>query len=284
LGVLGPLLHAEVGDRLRVVFRNRTHRPFSVHPHGVFYEKGSEGAGYADGTTSAMRKDDAVPPGATYTYIWDVPERAGPGPADPSSILWLYHSHVDPARDSWSGLVGGIVVIRAGMARPDGTPKDVDREIFTLFHIFNENESWYLEEGLKAAGIKREIDHKDPDFVESNLRHAINGYTHGNAPGLTMQRCERVRWYVGGLGNEVDLHTAHWHGNTGLLRGSRRDVVDVLPAMTEVLDMQPDNAGRWMLHCHVTDHGEAGMWATYTVTDGSPGASKDKGAANRQCR
>jgi hypothetical protein len=42
-----------------------------------------------------------------------------------------------------SGLVGAIVVTARGMARPDGTPKDVDREIVTLYRIFNENQSWY---------------------------------------------------------------------------------------------------------------------------------------------
>jgi FtsP/CotA-like multicopper oxidase with cupredoxin domain len=44
LGILGPLLRAEVGDTLRVVFRNQASRPYSMHPHGVFYDKASEGA------------------------------------------------------------------------------------------------------------------------------------------------------------------------------------------------------------------------------------------------
>ena len=64
-----------------------------MHPHGVFYDKDSEGASYDDGTSGADKEDDAVPPGKTHTYTWKVPERAGPGPNDPSSIVWLYHSH-----------------------------------------------------------------------------------------------------------------------------------------------------------------------------------------------
>lgn len=279
LGLLGPILHAEVGDTLRVVFRNNARRPYSLHPHGVLYRKDSEGAGYPDGTEAAAQGDDAVAPGASYTYTWEVPERAGPGPADPSSILWLYHSHVDATKDSFSGLVGGIAVTRRGMARPDGTPKDVDREVVTLFSVLDESQTWYLDESLREAAPREAgqkaplaLDRKHPAFVESNLRHAINGYTHGTLPGIAMGRCERVRWYVAGLGNEIDIHTAHWHGNVGLSRGSRRDVIDVLPAMTESLDMQPDNPGRWLLHCHVTDHLEAGMWALYTVTE-----DKDQG-------
>ena len=31
--------------------------------------------------------EDMVPPGATFTYEWEVRERAGPGPDDPNSIV-----------------------------------------------------------------------------------------------------------------------------------------------------------------------------------------------------
>ena len=37
LGVLGPILHAEVGDTIEVAFKNLASRKFSMHPHGLFY-------------------------------------------------------------------------------------------------------------------------------------------------------------------------------------------------------------------------------------------------------
>ncbi len=37
-GILGPILRAEVGDTIRVVFKNNATRPYSMHPHGVFYD------------------------------------------------------------------------------------------------------------------------------------------------------------------------------------------------------------------------------------------------------
>jgi len=77
LGILGPLIRAEVGDTIRIVFRNNATRSYSMHPHGVFYAKNAEGAKYLDGTSGADRKDDAVAPGASYVYVWAVPERAG---------------------------------------------------------------------------------------------------------------------------------------------------------------------------------------------------------------
>ena len=58
-GILGPILRAEVGDTIRVVFKNNATQPYSMHPHGVFYDKASEGAPYADGTSGADKADDA---------------------------------------------------------------------------------------------------------------------------------------------------------------------------------------------------------------------------------
>ena len=51
LGLLGPTLRAKVGDTIRVVFKNNCGFTTSLHPHGVFYEKDSEGSPYNDGTT-----------------------------------------------------------------------------------------------------------------------------------------------------------------------------------------------------------------------------------------
>ena len=96
--------------------------------------------------------------------------------------------------------------------------------------------------------------------------HSINGYVYGNLPGLTMRKGEHVRWYLMGMGTEVDLHTPHWHGNTVTAMGMRTDVVSLLPASMVIADMVPDDVGTWLFHCHVTDHILAGMMATYTVT------------------
>src|SRR5688500_16956158 len=128
LGALGPLVRAEVGDTIEIVFRNNADRPFSMHPHGVFYTKKSEGAPYDD--EDGVTKGDAVPPGETHTYVWPVPERAGPGPNDGSSVFWMYHSHVDEPKDANTGLIGPIIVTGKGRGNPDASPKDVDRELY----------------------------------------------------------------------------------------------------------------------------------------------------------
>lgn len=236
--------------------------PVSVHPHGVFYLKDSEGSMTNDGSSAADMADDHVPPGASHTYRWSVPERAGPGPADPSSVVWLYHSHVDEVRDTNTGLFGAIVITRAGEANPEGMPADVDREVFSMFSVMDENQSLFLDSMITKL---TKPDLEDEEFGESNLMHSINGYVYGNMPMPVIKVGERVRWYVMALGTEVDLHTPHWHGNTVLIGGHREDVAELLPATTVVADMVPDNAGIWMYHCHVNDHIAAGMTGRYEV-------------------
>jgi hephaestin len=267
LAVLGPVVRAAVGDTIEVVFKNHLDRPVSVHAHGVFYDKTSEGAAYDDGAAPAEHAGDAVPPGDTYTYTWSVPERAGPGPMDGSSVLWMYHSHVDEPADTQAGLIGPIVVTARDHARPDARPDDVDRELFTLFTIFDENASFYLEDDIAGrCRAPASVDKSDPGFAESNRMHSINGRSFGNLDGLTMRVGERVRWYVFAQGSEQDLHTPHWHGNTVVAMGMRTDVVSLLPMSMMVADMIPDDPGRWLFHCHVNDHLVAGMEALYTVS------------------
>lgn len=266
LGTLGPVIQAEVGDTVRVVFKNNTPFPAGMHPHGLEYAKDSEGAPYDDGTKGADKADDAVPPGGSHTYVWHVPARSGPGPSDGSSAMWMYMSHTDELADTYTGLVGPIIVTRCGMARSDGSPKDVDRQFVTMFEVSNENNSLWIDRNIAHFATQpASVDKSNDDFVESNLMHSINGYVYGNLPGLVMHKGERVRWYVMGAGTEVDLHTPHWHGNTVTAMGMRTDVVSLLPGTMMTADMVPDDVGTWLYHCHVIDHIAAGMLAKYTV-------------------
>lgn len=280
LGLLGPVLRAEVGDTIRVVFKNNGTHPYSMHPHGVFYDKDFEGSAYDDGSAVKLKKGGVVPPGETHTYTWQVPERAGPGPSDPSSIVWLYHSHADEPKDVMSGLIGAIIVTRRGMAGPDRKPKDVDREFVNLFLLFDENASWYLDENINTytgdpKGVnKLEFSTDDgkgnftligSGFAAANFKASINGYMFGNMPLMTMKKGERVRWYLMALGDFGNMHTPHWHGNVVKDHGRQTDVLFLGPAQMQTVDMIPDDPGTWMYHCHIDDHMKIGMVALYKV-------------------
>ncbi|MDO8732641.1 MAG: multicopper oxidase domain-containing protein [Actinomycetota bacterium] len=270
LGDLGPIIRAEVGDTIQVTFRNNTRFPESMHPHGVFYQAASEGAVYNNGIPEKDKPGDSVAPGHTFTYTWEVPERAGPGPSDPSSIMWMYHGHVDEIADTYAGLIGPMIITRAGQANPDGSPKDVDKEFVANFMVANENQSPYLSANIaKYASNPKSVNRDDDDFIESNLMHSINGYVFGNQPMMTMTQGQHVRWYVMAMGTEVDLHTPHWHGNTLTSMGMRTDTISLLPGAMITADMTPDNAGIWLFHCHVNDHITAGMLTRYQVLPSS---------------
>ncbi|HLG06548.1 MAG TPA: multicopper oxidase domain-containing protein [Gemmatimonadales bacterium] len=268
LGILGPLLRAVVGDTIRVVFRNNGSHPYSMHPHGVFYNKDSEGAPYVDGTAGADKADDGVPPGGTHVYLWPVPERAGPAPGEVSSVQWMYHSHAREDADLHAGLIGPMLVTARGKARADGSPRDVDRELVVAFAEFDENGSWFLDENIRTYAGNPKIRPRIGDFGDlyyiANLRETMNGFSFGHLNGLTMRRGERVRWYLFGT-TGFEVHAPHWHGNTVVAHHMRTDVISVNTMEMVTADMVADNPGTWLFHCHVAPHLLGGMQAVYRV-------------------
>lgn len=274
LGILGPVIRGVEGDTIKVDFYNKADKPYSMHPHGVHYDKDNEGAAMAmnmPGMGMDMGSDVKMPsptsmplindndlegkgakvmPGEKYTYTWTVLPDAAPQDGQGGSKVWWYHSHVDPTQDIYDGLLGPIIITSAKYANLDATPNDVDKEFVTMFMIFDESKP-----GMNA------------DQIEASTKHTINGYFFDNLPGLVMNKGDKVRWYVLGMGNEVDLHTPHWHGEVVLDRQTNvyTDVVELLPGSMKTVDMVADNPGTWMYHCHVADHVKGGMMAMYTI-------------------
>lgn len=77
----------------------------------------------------------------------------------------------------YSGLIGPLKVCRRGALWSSGARKDVKREFALLFLVFDENQSWYLEENVErfSKGNHKEIDLLDEKFVESNKMHGNVG-------------------------------------------------------------------------------------------------------------
>ncbi|MDE2090995.1 MAG: multicopper oxidase domain-containing protein [Gammaproteobacteria bacterium] len=84
-------------------------------------------------------------------------------------------------------------------------------------------------------------------------------------PLMRMKKGEHVRWYLVTLGEGLNFHTPHWHGNTVTVNGRRTDVISISPAEMRTAGMVPDSPGIWLLHCHVSDHMDGGMVARYQV-------------------
>ncbi|KAJ7356225.1 hephaestin-like 1 [Desmophyllum pertusum] len=144
-----------------------------------------------------------------------------------------------------------------------------------MFIIFDESQSWYFDENIDKCtnpGDKEALK-ADEGFKESNEMYSINGLCFGNLVDLTMNQNEKVDWYLLGMGNEVDMHTVHFHGQTFLHKSvgyHREDVYDIFPGIFATVEMIPDSVGVWLLHCHVNDHMVHGMQTLYTVEEQAP--------------
>jgi manganese oxidase len=281
LGIMGPTMFAVVGDTIQVTFKNNCRFPESVHPHGVFYNRTSEGAVY--NTSAPYYTGEAVPTGQEWVYDWMVPARAGPGPDDGEAVMWMYHSHVYEPVDVNDGLIGSIIISAPGDANPDGTPKGYGMVVPLLFNIFDETQSQYETynvdhnalngSAVNATGIDGclglGVDQTcvaDPTWAlwaESMRKYTINGYLYGNLPMITIPQGTQVLWCLMGMGG--DFHSPAWDGNDLEVGGMSQDVVPLVPA--EMVDgtMWANNTGTWLIESLTQEDLNGGMTARYTV-------------------
>ncbi|HEX7660296.1 MAG TPA: multicopper oxidase family protein [Pseudonocardiaceae bacterium] len=92
----------------------------------------------------------------------------------------------------------------------------------------------------------------------------INGST--DYPALKVRKGQYVRLRY--RNTTTMYHPMHTHGHTAALRqtgqptgtsGPRKDTVIVLPGQTVVADLEANNPGEWMLHCHNAYHAVSGL-------------------------
>ncbi|XP_018424392.1 PREDICTED: ceruloplasmin-like [Nanorana parkeri] len=251
LGILGPILYCNVGDKVKVIFMNKAHRTYSIYAHGLKPEN---------------KQTKPTEPGNIEVYTWNVPKRSGPNIDETDCLTWAYYSDVDQVKDTYSGLIGTIVVCKRSYNQLEAP----DLRLVLLFMVFDENKSWYLDENIQKYCLNpSEVDKNSDAFRESNMMHSINGRMYGNTK-LIMNVGDHVVWHVMGMGNEVDIHTAHWHGHSMKFTRGRKlqtDIFELLPGTFQTASMIARRPGTWLLHCHVDDHLYAGMVTVYTVKD-----------------
>ncbi len=96
--VPGPELRVTVGDRLRIRLVNHLPESTTIHWHGVSVPNAEDGV--------AGLTQDAVPPGASYTYEFVVHE---------AGTFW-FHPHQDTFHQTLRGLFAALVVLpRSGI-------------------------------------------------------------------------------------------------------------------------------------------------------------------------
>ncbi|KAM9685805.1 coagulation factor V isoform 1-T1 [Trichechus inunguis] len=264
LGMLGPVIRAEVDDVIQVRFKNLASRPYSLHAHGLSYEKSSEGKTYDDDSPEWFKEDNAVQPNNTYTYVWHATERSGPENPGSACRAWAYYSAVNPEKDIHSGLIGPLLICRKGtLHKESNMPVDM-REFVLLFMVFDEKKSWYYEKKPKRPWTLASSEVKN-----SHEFHAINGMIY-SLPGLMMYEQEWVRWHLLNMGSSRDIHVVHFHGQTLLENGTQQHQLGVwplLPGSFKTLEMKASKPGWWLLDTEVGENQRAGMQTPFLIID-----------------
>ncbi|XP_023564405.1 coagulation factor V isoform X1 [Octodon degus] len=263
LGLLGPLIRAEVDDVIQVHFKNLASRPYSLHAHGLAYEKSSEGKTYEDDSPEWFKNDNAVQPNSSYTYVWHATDRSGPESHGSACRAWAYYSAVNPERDIHSGLIGPLLICRKGtLHKQSNMPVDM-REFVLLFMVFDEKKSWYY------GKYKRTWKVESSEVKDSHKFHAINGMIY-NLPGLRMYEQEWVRMHLLNMGGSRDIHVVHFHGQTLLENGAQQHqlgVFPLLPGSFKTLEMKASKPGWWLLDTEVGENQRAGMQTPFLIID-----------------
>jgi manganese oxidase len=90
--VPGPELHAELGDRVRVVLNNELEEPTTIHFHGLVVPADMDGV--------PVISQPAVLPGESFTYEFEIRNTGS----------HMYHSHFMAAHQVARGLLGAFIV------------------------------------------------------------------------------------------------------------------------------------------------------------------------------
>uniref|UniRef100_A0A8C7QUA2 Coagulation factor VIII, procoagulant component n=1 Tax=Oncorhynchus mykiss TaxID=8022 RepID=A0A8C7QUA2_ONCMY len=267
LGLMGPIIKAEVNDLLTVTFKNMASRPYSLHLHGV-YDK-SQGDGQSSGAGVAGVPGEAVQPGEVRVYTWRITRKQGPTAAEFDCKAGAYYSTQNKEKDLHSGLIGPLVICKPGTLHPQLNLQPNLQEYALLFHTFDETKSWYLDENIRRYCTPPcQAQKDDPWFQLSNKFAAINGYVAETLPGLMVAQHQQVRWHLLNVGGDGEYHTAHFHGLPFSIHKEqehRMGVYNLYPGVFGTVEMRPATVGTWMVECTVGEHQLAGMRAKLLV-------------------
>ena len=224
----GPTLEAEVGDLLVVHFRNADTR---LNQAVTMHPHGVKYNPEYDGSYLGdhTRAGGFIAPGEEFTYRWEcTPDSVG---------VWPYHDHgPNHTLNTMRGLFGALIIREKGAKKPDV-------EQVLMMHSF-------------APQVTR----------LPRLFHAVNGRSGaGNTPTIQASTGQDVAIHV--IGFDSNFHTFHLHGHRWKdPAGTFVDNPSFGPNETVTARFTEDNPGRWLYHCHVFSHQDAGMAGWYLVS------------------
>jgi hypothetical protein len=228
----GPIMHANVGDKIRIVLKNELPESTSLHLHGVRVPNAM------DGVDPYTQKP--IEPGASFSYEWTATE--------PS--VGMYHSHHNAQVQVPNGLAGAILIgdwKTIAMAAAGGRTNDVnnvaEQEVVMVL-----NDSGTI--GLSLNG--KSFPATSPYSLAIGESMVVHYYNEGNMThpmhlhqpsGLVVAKDGKV------------LESPFWADTLNVAPGERWTVV-----------YTPKDAGVWAWHCHILTHAETPEGMRYMVT------------------
>lgn len=240
----GPTLEAIEGDRVRIILKNETPEPTSIHWHGFELPYAQDGAaGY-----HRFNAHLPVLPGDTREYEFTLYQ----------SGTLLYHTGFNVMKQDGLGLSGLFVI------HPKNPPHKIDKDFAILL------QTWNFSPG-----------NPNPDITNMDVSFAtFNGKTAPDIEMMNVNQGERVRIRIGNL--SLSPHPIHLHGYTfnivGTTGGPIKEsaqwpeaTVNVPPGTTRDIEFIAWNPGTWRFHCHVLHH------IMNAMTDMPMGIAPDEG-------
>ncbi|KAL0973846.1 hypothetical protein UPYG_G00211980 [Umbra pygmaea] len=266
LGIMGPIIKAEVNDLLTVIFKNMASKPYSLHLHGV-YDKTQNGGQFQAGSSGVP--GEAVQPGEVKVYTWKISRKQGPTSEEFDCKTGAYYSTLNKEMDLNSGLIGPLVICKPGTLHPQRILQSNIQEYALLFHTFDETKSWYLDENIRQyCSPPCHAQKEDLWFQLSNKFPAINGYVAETLPGLMVAQYTPVRWHLLNVGGNGEYHAVYFHGLTFSVHNEqehRMAVYNLYPGVFGTVEMVPNMVGTWLVECTVGEHQMAGMRAKLLI-------------------
>lgn len=229
----GPVIRANVGDKVRIVLKNELPESTTLHPHGVRIPNKFDGV--------PPYTQAPIKPGETFTYEFTAQETS----------VGMYHSHHNAQVQVPNGLLGALIVgdwkdiamKAAGSRVVDDDDGKAEQEIVMVL-----NDSGTIGLSLNGKSFPATTPYKMKVgetlvvhyFNEGNMMHPM--HLHQPA-GLVVARDGKV------------LESPFWADTLAVAPGERWTMIYT------ALD-----PGVWAWHCHILPHAETPIGMRYMVT------------------
>ncbi len=228
----GPTMHANVGDKIKLVLKNELPESTSLHLHGIRVPNSM------DGVDPYTQK--AIKPGETFNYEWTAVEPA----------VGMYHSHHNAQVQIPNGLAGALIIgdyKSMAMKAAAGKTKDKDGKVEQEV-VMTLNDAGTI--GLSLNGKS----------FPATTPYAMK-------LGETML----VHYYNEGLMSHP-MHMHQPHGLVVAKDGKMlespfwSDTINVAPGERWSVLYTAQDKGVWAWHCHILTHAETSSGMKWMVT------------------